>query len=107
MGIVYEVNVFVQPQIEAEYRLWLVKHIEEILEIAGFLDAACFDVQQEPGTNEIAICMQYRLDSQASLDNYLLHHAPRLRADGVARFGEGFRANRRVLLNAQEFPGIR
>jgi hypothetical protein len=41
--------------------------------------------------------VQYRLIDAAALEAYLRDHAPRLRADGVARFGERFRAQRRVL----------
>lgn len=103
MSIIYEVNVFVQREIESAYRAWLVKHIAEILALPGFLDAQCFDVQQDAGTDTFAICMQYRLESQAALDDYLAQHAPRLRADGIEKFGNRFTASRRVLKNARQF----
>ncbi len=98
MTIIYEVNVFVQRNSEADYRAWLVKHIAEILVLPGFVDAQCFDVQQDNNANDVAICVQYRLQSQAALDNYFEHHAARLRADGVAKFGDRLRATRRVLV---------
>lgn len=41
--------------------------------------------------------MHYVLRDAAALDAYLHEHAPRMRADGVARFGDRFRASRRVL----------
>jgi Domain of unknown function (DUF4286) len=44
--------------------------------------------------------VQYTLVDAAALDGYLREHAPRLRADGVARFGDGFRAHRRILREA-------
>ena len=47
--------------------------------------------------------MQYRLRDQASLDAYLRDHAPRMRAQGVEKFGEQFRAERRVLAHREEF----
>ena len=47
--------------------------------------------------DELVLCTQYRLRDAAALDDYLREHAPRLRADGIARFGDGFRAERRVL----------
>lgn len=99
MSIIYEVNVFVQPEIEAEYRSWLQKHIAEILELPGFLNAQSFDIEGGEDKDTIDICVQYRLDSQTSLDNYFAHHAPRLRADGVKKFGDRFTASRRVLIN--------
>ncbi|MGH8051883.1 MAG: DUF4286 family protein [Arenimonas sp.] len=103
MSIIYEVNVFVQRDIENAYREWLAKHIAEILALPGFIDAQSFDVQQDNQADDIAICVHYRLESQAALDNYFENHAVRLRADGVARFGDRFRATRRVLSNIKIF----
>lgn len=103
MNIIYEVNVTFQSDIEDDYRAWLSKHIAEILALPGFLDARSFDVQQDAAMTTIAICVQYRMESQAALDDYLQLHAPRLRADGVAKFGDRFTASRRVLLNPREF----
>lgn len=103
MSIIYEVNISLQCEIEAEYRAWLVKHIAEILSLPGFLDAQSFDVQQEASSTTIAICVQYRMESQAALDDYLQQHAPRLRADGIAKFDDRFTANRRVLIHPLEF----
>lgn len=98
MSIIYEVNVFVQRDIEDHYRQWLDKHIAEILALPGFIDAQSFDVQQDDTDGDVAICVHYRLESRAALDNYFEQHAARLRADGVARFGDRFRAARRVLM---------
>jgi hypothetical protein len=101
MSVIYEVNLFVQADIEVDYRVWLARHISEILALPGFIDAQCFDVQRdEKNNNDVAICVQYQLESQAALDNYLQLHAPRLRADGIANFGDRFRATRRVLVSS-------
>ncbi len=98
MTIIYEVNIFMQRDIENQYRQWLVKHIAEILALPGFIDAQCFDVQQDDKANDVAISVHYHLESHAALDNYFEHHAPRLRAEGVAKFGDQFHATRRVLV---------
>ncbi|MEO6173136.1 MAG: DUF4286 family protein [Arenimonas sp.] len=103
MSIFYEVNVFFERDIEIAYRAWLTEHIAEILALPGFLDAQLFDVQQDAEPDRLAICMQYRLDSQTSLDNYFQQHAARLRADGIEKFGQRFSANRRVLINPKMF----
>ena len=50
------------------------------------------------------MCVQYTLRDRASLDAYLRDHAPRMRAEGEARFGGRFRASRRVL---ECVPGAR
>jgi antibiotic biosynthesis monooxygenase (ABM) superfamily enzyme len=96
--IVYEVNLVVQRRIEAEYRAWLAGHIDEILALPGFLGAEVFErVEPVAGPDEFALCVHYRLAGAAALAEYFAEHAPRLRADGVDRFGGGFRADRRVL----------
>ena len=102
--IVYEVNLFVRKAIAAEYRAWLDAHVQEIVALPGFLGAEVFD-RREPAADagEIVLCTQYRLRDAAALEAYLREHAPRLRADGIARFGEGFRAERRVLALAARY----
>ncbi len=97
-AIAYEVNVDLDIAIEREYRAWLDAHVREILALPGFTGARIFDVvEPHPDTGRITLCVQYALRDSAALDAYLRDHAPRLRAEGVARFGEKFRAHRRVL----------
>jgi hypothetical protein len=103
MSIIYEVNISVQREIEAEYREWLLKHIAEILALPGFLDARSFDVQRTDDNAMAEICVQYRLASQSALDDYFAQHAALLRADGVEKFGDRFSASRRVLINPRDF----
>jgi hypothetical protein len=96
--IVYEVNLFVQRAIADAFRAWLDAHVREIVALPGFVGAEIF-AQLEPAgaTDELPLCTQYRLRDEAALAAYLRDHAPRLRADGLQRFGGQFRAERRVL----------
>lgn len=97
--MVYEVNIEVDAALRNEYLAWLRGHVAEILALPGFTGAELFEV--EPATADApgrtALCVQYRLADAGALDTYLREHAPRLRADGIARFGDRFRAHRRVL----------
>ena len=96
--IVYEVNLEIDAGIAAEYRDWLDAHVAEILALPGFTGARIFDVlEPAPPSRRIALCVQYTLADATALDVYLREHAPRLRAEGVARFGDSFRAQRRIL----------
>ena len=99
-AVVYEVNLFVRRAIEREYRDWLDAHIREILALPGFVGAELFEVvEPAPAAGEFVLCTRYRLRDEAALQDYFREHAPRLRAEGVARFGENFRAERRVMKN--------
>lgn len=94
--IVYEVDLFVQRAIEAEYRGWLDAHIREIISLPGFLGAEVFELI-ESSERQLALCVRYRLESEAALATYFSEHAPRLRAEGHTKFGDNFRAVRRVM----------
>lgn len=99
--IVYEVRAVVEDGIAEAYRAWLEPHIREILAIPGFTHAELLEEDPEPGAR--VWTARYHLESREALENYLREHAPRLRADGVARFGERFRATRRVLELVRRF----
>lgn len=97
-GCIYEVNLQVNPARADEYRTWLRAHVAEILTLPGFVGAQCFAVDEPAAADGwLSLCVQYRLVDAAALQTYLEQHAPRLRADGLARFGGDFRAQRRVM----------
>ena len=103
MSVVYEVNLDVDAAIAGEYRAWLAAHVAEILALPGFTGARTFEVlEPPPDAGRIGLCVQYALRDAAALEAYLRDHAPRLRADGLARFGDRFRAARRVLALAED-----
>lgn len=103
-AIVYEVNVDLDAAIGRDYRAWLDAHVREILALPGFTAARILEVvEPQPDSGRVVLCVQYALRDAAALDAYLRDHAPRLRGDGVARFGERFRATRRVLRDADRF----
>ncbi len=105
--VVYEVDLWIDAAIADDYRAWLATHVRELLALPGFLDARILDVLEPTATDsEIALCVQYTLHDRAALDDYLRLHAPRMREQGVARFGGRFRAQRRVLADAAgNLPG--
>ncbi len=97
-GVVYEVDLAIDAAIADEYRCWLDGHVREILALPGFVEARILEVlEPTPTSGEVALCVQYTLRDRAALDTYLREHAPRLRGDAIARFGEHFRAQRRVM----------
>ena len=98
IGLVYEVNLEVDRAVAADYRAWLAGHIAEILALPGFIGAEVLDVLDPPPTaGRVGLSVRYWLHGQADFDAYQRDHAPRLRAAGVERWGEHFRARRRLL----------
>lgn len=95
---VYEVTLEIDAEVFEAFRVWLRGHVQEILSLPGFIGAEVFE-RHEPaaGAGQRCLCVVYRLIDRAALDRYLRDDAPRLRADGQARFGGGFSASRRVL----------
>lgn len=101
-GVIYEVNIEVDAAAHDDYRAWLHDHIAEILALPGFTGAKLFEVlDPPPSAGRVGLCVQYALKEREALDDYLRDHAPRLRADGIGRFGDRFQATRRVLRAAR------
>ncbi|HRN61187.1 MAG TPA: DUF4286 family protein [Luteimonas sp.] len=103
--LVYEVNLDVDAAIAGEYRAWLDAHVRGMLALPGFVSACVFEVVEgAAGDGGLHLCVHYVLRDAAALDAYLREHAARMRADGVARFGDRFRATRRVLRPVSSRP---
>ena len=96
-AVVYEVSADVDAAIREDYLRWLGPHVAEILALPGFTRADVFEVVDPASPDTLRVCMHYHLVDEAALQAYLREHAPRLRADGIARFGERIRAQRRVM----------
>ena len=96
-AIVYEVDLDLEAAIAVDYRAWLNAHVPQMLALPGFVSAEVFEVLDPVDAGRARLCVQYRLRDAAALETYLHEHASRMRAEGLARFGERFRASRRVL----------
>lgn len=97
-AVLYEVTLTVERAIADDYRAWLHGHVREMLALPGFLDAR-LSVVDDPGpdADSTVFCCHYRLQDAAALECYLREHAPRMRAEGLERFGSRFSARRRVM----------
>lgn len=91
--VLYEVEIRLDPTIEAEWLEWIPGHAARLLALPGFLSAELYRAEDE-SPPLYRVC--YRLSDAAALREYLSCHAPRLRAEGEARFGGRFQARRRV-----------
>ena len=95
--LIYEVNLEINHDIKDEFMEWIHSHIEDMLSLPGFQQAGVYRDQEDP----LKITCQYVLDCEDSLEDYFNNHASAMRADGLKRFPDGFKANRRVLLHVR------
>lgn len=122
----YEVNIRVLSETAHSFSIWLEEHIREIIRLDGFLSAEWFEVEEDTEAKELeeavrqavrldesiphelreaaaspvstrSFVIHYRLRDRESLENYFTNHAPRLREDGLEKFGDQFTATRRVM----------
>ncbi|WP_147653542.1 DUF4286 family protein [Vulcaniibacterium gelatinicum] len=101
-GVIYEVNLEVDLAVADGYRAWLAGHVAEILRLPGFHGAEVLEVLDPPPTaGRLGLSVRYRLRDQTALEGYLREHAPRLRAEGLERWGEAVRIRRRILAPAR------
>lgn len=96
MGCIYEVKIEADLEIAPQYGDWLKKHLAEVISAGGFLKGEIYEVESPPKGYKCWVCHYHALNRE-QIEAYLEIHAPRLREDGVRRFGNRFRAERRIL----------
>jgi hypothetical protein len=97
-AVIYEVNIDVDAEAEAELLAWLPPHIDQLLALDGFIGAEAWAVEDDANaTARRRHCVHYLLDSRDALEAYFRDHAERLRGDG-ARFAGRMTISRRILL---------
>jgi hypothetical protein len=93
--IIYEVELWIDPTIEEEFLPWLQQHVNDMLEMDGFLSAQVEEVT-EPVSEYLNILCRYSVRSELDLFDYLEINAPLMRQEGIDRFGDQFKAKRRI-----------
>lgn len=96
--IVYVVELEMEATLRGEYLAWLRGHVEEMLALPGFTGADILERRDPPPpAGRWGVDVHYRLRDGRAFEAYLSEHAPRMRAAGLARFGQRVYASRRVL----------
>ena len=102
--VTYEVNLVPDSSIEDEFDEWLDAHVVDMLRLPGFLTAVVR--RAEDANGDVQRTVQYELRDREALDTYLRDHAARMRQHGIDRFGERFRASRRILDHGHRLSAI-
>jgi hypothetical protein len=100
-AITYEVALEPEPEILGEFEAWLEYHVDDVIALPGFTGATIHKAE-DPESGAALRVVRYQLADRHALDRYLEEHAPRMRAEGLARFGDRFRATRRVVLEGRD-----
>lgn len=99
--LIYEVNLEVDDEAKFSFAGWLPEHIKRMLEIDGFKAAYWFyrnaDDEGREASGDTLWTIQYLIENRSKLDHYLNHEAEEMRKEAVDKFGEKFKASRRVL----------
>lgn len=86
---IYNVTINVEDSIREAWLHWLREtHIPEMLATGKFSDARVCRVVVAEETGGTTFAVQYKAQSREALVAYYQEDAPRLRADGVERFGD-------------------
>ena len=104
VGPIYEVTLSVDREIIDELDVWLTEHVDEMLQIPGFVRASIFAAEDDDQGRPQRVT-HYYLETDADLENYLAGPAEVMRRSATERFTGRFTASRRVLHNADMLDG--
>jgi hypothetical protein len=99
--ITYEVTLEPDAEILREFEAWLEYHADEMIALPGFIGATIHK-GEDPESGAALRIVRYELEDRAALERYLEEFAPRMRAEGVSRFGNRFRATRRIVQEGRD-----
>jgi hypothetical protein len=104
VGPIYEVTLSIDREIIDDLDVWLTNHVEEMLQIPGFVRASIFAAEDDDQGRPQRVT-HYYLESDADLEHYLAGPAELMRQSANERFAGRFTASRRVLRNAEIIDG--
>mmetsp|Transcript_43837 Transcript_43837/g.70155 ORF Transcript_43837/g.70155 Transcript_43837/m.70155 type:complete len:110 (-) Transcript_43837:1-330(-) len=98
--VIYEVNLEIDNDAVDEFIAWLKPHMQEIIELPGFVGGNMFKVEpteEDKASTKSKYIAVYYVETRKHLQEYFDTHAARLRGDGIKRFEGRFQATRRIL----------
>lgn len=94
--VIYEVNLVIDDAIYTEFRLWLKKHVHQMLQFPGFMQASIFKPELDEVFDQKTLTIQYQIKTRDDLERYFTEFSTKMRAEGIQQFGDKFSAMRRV-----------
>lgn len=100
--VIYQVDLDIEAEFATAFDVWLARHVEDMLAIAGFVSAEILADDDKHDGKRLRRTVQYRVTNRAALDHYLTHDAQRMRDEGKALFENRFTAKRRIFSSSQD-----
>ncbi|MBN9226726.1 MULTISPECIES: DUF4286 family protein [Legionella] len=94
--VIYEVNLAIDGDIYPRFQLWLKKHIKEMLQLPGFIQASVLAPENEGTTEQEQLTVQYQLENRNALNVYFAEFAVTMREEGLSLFKNKFSTHRRI-----------
>jgi len=103
-GLIYEVTLTIERDIAEPFDQWLAEHVEDMLDLPGFVSARVFEMDDDDDGYARRVT-HYYLESENHLEQYFADNASDMRQSGIDRFGDRFRASRRILRQTEVVAG--
>lgn len=98
--IIYNVTSNIDESIHEEWLSWIKEHIPQVLATGKFEKATLTKVLVEEDMGGVTYSVQYKTYSREALEAYYKEDAPKLRAEGLKKFGDkvlSFRTELQIL----------
>lgn len=92
--LMYEVNIAVNNKIIQEYKIWLDKHVAEMLKIDGFCSAEIINNSEDKNITHLTV--KYQIESQEKLDDYFKYKAKLMRQESLDKYGDYVHITRKI-----------
>jgi hypothetical protein len=101
--IIYNVTINVEDSIHYDWLFWIKPHIKQVLATGKFISAKMTKIMVEEEMEGTNYSIQYTAKTREDLNAYYDEYAPKLRKEGIAKFGSKMLAFRTELLIIEEF----
>lgn len=99
--IIYNVTISIDQVVEIQWLDWMKnKHVQEVLDTGCFVSARLSRLTSHAQPNSTSYAIQYLCESEELLKEYYKKYAPKLREEGIQKFGnkmQGFRTELEVI----------
>lgn len=92
----YEVNLTVKLEVVDSFRQWLLPHVHEMMQFAGFRKVDIYTVIEPAQSGCEQIIVLYTVDTMAQLNAYLQDNAEQMRKKTRDNFSNKFTVERRI-----------